>query len=104
MCDVESGARLLSTTGSVRTYSRDGRWLALVNADEHTLILLDAETHETGARFRGHEGPIRSVAFSCGPACGVAEVPTAVSHHGQHPQPARRPTSSARVPRTRKPV
>jgi len=64
VCDVESGKRLFSTTGSVRAYSPDGRWLAVVNADEHTLILLDAETHETAARFRGHEGPIRSAAFS----------------------------------------
>jgi eukaryotic-like serine/threonine-protein kinase len=48
----------------VRAYSPDGRWLAVVNADEQTLILLDAETHEMGAWFRGHEGPIRSAAFS----------------------------------------
>ena len=62
--DVESGKRLFSTIGSVRAYSPDGRWLAVVNADECTLILLDAETHDTAARFRGHEGPIRSAAFS----------------------------------------
>jgi eukaryotic-like serine/threonine-protein kinase len=62
--DVESGKRLFSTTGSVRAYSPDGRWLALANADEDILILLDAETHETAALFRGHEGYIRSAAFS----------------------------------------
>src|SRR5262249_7875347 len=62
--DVESGKRLFSTLGSVRAYSPDGRWLAVVNADEDILVLLDAETHETAARFRGHEGNIRSAAFS----------------------------------------
>jgi WD40 repeat protein len=64
VCDVESGQRLFSTTGSVRAYSPDGRWLAVVNAEEDILVLLDAETHETAARFRGHEGNIRSAAFS----------------------------------------
>jgi WD40 repeat protein len=62
--DVESGERLFSTTGSVRAYGPDGRWLAVVNADESILVLLDAETHETAAQFRGHEGSIRSAAFS----------------------------------------
>jgi WD40 repeat protein len=62
--DVESGKRLFSTPGSVRAYSPDGRWLAVVNADEDILVLLDAQTHETAARFRGHEGNIRFAAFS----------------------------------------
>src|SRR5262249_30553770 len=30
--DVESGKRLFSSAGSVRAYSPDGRWLAVVNA------------------------------------------------------------------------
>jgi WD40 repeat protein len=64
VCVVESGERLFSTTGSVRAYSPDGRWLALVNAEEEILVLLDAETHETAAQFRGHEGNIRYAAFS----------------------------------------
>jgi WD40 repeat protein len=64
VCDAESGKRLFSTTGSVRAYSPDERWLAVVNAGEDTLVLLDAETHETAARFRGHEGNIHSAAFS----------------------------------------
>jgi WD40 repeat protein/serine/threonine protein kinase len=64
VCDVESGERLYSTAGSVRAYSPDGRWLAVVNADEKILVLLDAETHQTAARFIGHEGKIRSAAFS----------------------------------------
>jgi WD40 repeat protein len=62
--DVASGKRLFSTTGSLRAYSPDGRWLAFANAEEDILVLLDAETHETAARFRGHEGKIRSAAFS----------------------------------------
>jgi WD40 repeat protein len=64
VCDVESGKCLFSTTGSVRAYSLNGRWLAVVNADENILILLNAETHETAAQFRGHEGNIHSAAFS----------------------------------------
>jgi WD40 repeat protein len=64
VCDVESGRVLFSTTGSVRAYSPDGRWLAVVNADEDILVLLDAETHEAAGRFRGHEGNIRYAAFS----------------------------------------
>jgi WD40 repeat protein len=62
--DVESGKRLFSTAGSVRAYSPDGRWLAVVNAEEDTLVLLDAQTHETAARFRGHKGNIAFAAFS----------------------------------------
>jgi WD40 repeat protein len=62
--DVESGKRLFSAPGSVRAYSPDGRWLAVVNAREDILVLLDAETHETAARFRGHEGNIHFAAFS----------------------------------------
>jgi WD40 repeat protein len=62
--EVESGKRLFSTTGSVRAYSPDGRWLAVVNAEEDVLVLLDAATHETAARFRGHEGNIHFAAFS----------------------------------------
>jgi WD40 repeat protein len=64
VCDVESGQCLFSTTGSVRAYSPDGRWLAVVNAEEDILVLLDAETNETAARFRGHEGNIHFAAFS----------------------------------------
>jgi WD40 repeat protein len=62
--DVESGRSLYSTEGSVRAYSPDGRWLAVVNADEDILFLLDADTHQTAAQFRGHQGKIRSAAFS----------------------------------------
>ena len=62
--DVESGKRLFSMPGSVRAYSPDGRWLAVVNVEEDILVLLDAETHEAAARFRGHEGNIHFAAFS----------------------------------------
>jgi WD40 repeat protein len=62
--DVESGGRLYSTEGSVRAYSPDGRWLAVVNAAEDIVVLLDADTHQTAAQFRGHQGRIRSAAFS----------------------------------------
>jgi WD40 repeat protein/predicted Ser/Thr protein kinase len=62
--DVESGKLLFSTPGSVRAYSPDGRWLAVVNAKEDILVLLDAETHGRAAEFRGHEGYIHFAAFS----------------------------------------
>jgi WD40 repeat protein/predicted Ser/Thr protein kinase len=62
--DIESGKRLFSTTGSVRAYSPDGRWLAVVNAEEDILLLLDAETHETVAPLVGHKGNIHFAAFS----------------------------------------
>jgi WD40 repeat protein len=62
--DVEFGERLFSTPGSVRAYSPDGRWLAVVNAKEDILVLLDAETHETTAQLRGHEGNVHFAAFS----------------------------------------
>jgi WD40 repeat protein len=48
----------------VRAYSPDGRWLAVVNADEDIVVLLDADTHQTAAQFRGHQGKIHSAAFS----------------------------------------
>ncbi len=77
--DVESGTRLFSAEGSVRAYSPDGRWLAVVNAEENILVLLDAQTHETAAQFRGHEEHIHFAAFSpdsrrlatCGCDCTV---------------------------------
>jgi WD40 repeat protein len=62
--DVASGTHLFSMPGSVRAYSPDGRWLAVVNAEEDILVLLDAQTHETAARFRGHKEYIHSAAFS----------------------------------------
>jgi WD40 repeat protein len=64
VCDLTSGKQLFSAEGRALAYSPDGRWLAIVRAaDEKTVVLLDARTHETAARFRGHEKPIHSAAF-----------------------------------------
>src|SRR5262249_29685497 len=49
---------------SVRAYSPDGRWLAVVNASEEILVLLDAGSHKPAARFHGHEGNIHTAVFS----------------------------------------
>ena len=64
VCDVASGERLFSAEGWALAYSPDGRWLAVRAADEKTVLLLDARTHETAARFRGHERTSSSAAFS----------------------------------------
>jgi WD40 repeat protein len=70
--DFASGERLFSAEGGPRShfeggpvaYSPDGRWLAVLAADDKTVLLLDARTHETAARFRGHEQFVFKVAFS----------------------------------------
>ena len=64
VCDIGSGERLFSAEGGALAYSPDGRWLAAVAADGKTILLLNARTHETAARFRGHEKQVMSVAFS----------------------------------------
>jgi WD40 repeat protein len=64
VCDIESGAQLFSALGAALAYSPDGRWLAIRDADEKTLLLLNAETHKIISRFHGHEGKIDSAAFS----------------------------------------
>jgi WD40 repeat protein len=65
VCDLTSGERLFSAEGRALAYSPDGRWLAIVRAaDEKTVVLLDAQTHETVASFRGHEKAVLSAAFS----------------------------------------
>jgi WD40 repeat protein len=65
VCDLASGERLFSAEGRALAYSPDGRWLAIVRAaDEKTVVLLDARTHETVARFQGHEKAVLSAAFS----------------------------------------
>jgi WD40 repeat protein len=61
--DRASGERLFSAAGSALAYSPDGRWLAVRDADVETILLLDAQTHETVARFGGHE-KFHSAAFS----------------------------------------
>src|SRR5262249_43358537 len=64
VCDVASGKLLFSAEGSSLAYSPDGRWLAALAGDEKTVLLLDARTHETAARFRGHENTVFKAAFS----------------------------------------
>jgi WD40 repeat protein/tRNA A-37 threonylcarbamoyl transferase component Bud32 len=62
--DIASGNLLFSTEGMALAYSPDGRWLAVLATDEKTVLLLDARTHETIARFRGHEDIVFKAAFS----------------------------------------
>jgi eukaryotic-like serine/threonine-protein kinase len=64
VCDVESGERLFSMDGGALDYSPDGRWLAVRDTDENSVVLLYADTHEPAMRFRGHEKPVASVSFS----------------------------------------
>jgi WD40 repeat protein len=62
--DMESGDQLLTAQGGALAYSRDRRWLAVQAADYTTVLLLDARTHETVARFSGHAKPVYSANFS----------------------------------------
>jgi WD40 repeat protein len=62
--DVASGKVLFSSNGATLAYSPDGRFLAVVAADQKTVLLLDARTHETTARFSGHEKRVVRAAFS----------------------------------------
>jgi WD40 repeat protein/serine/threonine protein kinase len=62
--DLTSGEQLFSAAGHALAYSPDGRWLAVRAEDDVTVLLLDAQTHETAARFRGHEKAVHAAAFS----------------------------------------
>src|SRR5262249_40550110 len=64
ICDTVSGERLFSAEGAVLAYSPDGRWLAVRDADDKTVLLLDARTHEMVARFRGHEKFVFAATFT----------------------------------------
>ncbi len=64
VCDIASGKSLFSTEGASLAYSPDGRWLAAVAADQKTVLLLDARTHEIASRFNGHEDIVFKAAFS----------------------------------------
>ncbi len=64
VCDIASGECLFSAEGWVLAYSPDGRWLAALAADEKTVLLLDARTHQTAARFTGHEKLVWAATFS----------------------------------------
>jgi WD40 repeat protein len=62
--DIASGQSLFSTEGVALAYSPDSRWLAVRAADQKEVLLLDARTHETVARFSGHEKLVYKAAFS----------------------------------------
>src|SRR4029078_12610482 len=62
--DVMSGERLFSAEGWALAYSPDGRWLAGQAADSKVVFLMDTQTYETSAQFRGHEDFVFKVAFS----------------------------------------
>jgi WD40 repeat protein len=64
VCDVASSALLFSAEGAALAYSPDGRWLAASAADNKTVLLLDAQTHEAAARFQGHKKEVWSATFS----------------------------------------
>jgi WD40 repeat protein len=64
VCDIASGEWLFSGVGWVLAYSPDGRWLAVRASDDKSVLLLDARTHVTVARFPGHESLVNSAAFS----------------------------------------
>jgi eukaryotic-like serine/threonine-protein kinase len=64
VCDIADGRVLFSAEGKALDYSPDGRWLAVRDVDEKSIVLLDAETHQPAARFPDHEGLVLSASFS----------------------------------------
>jgi WD40 repeat protein len=64
VCDVASGERLYTADGGALAYSPDGRWLAIRAADDKTVLLVDARTHETATRLEGHEKFVYGARFS----------------------------------------
>jgi WD40 repeat protein len=62
--DIASGESLFSAEGRALAYSPDGRWLAVKAEDAAAVLLLDARTHVTVARFRGPAMQITSGVFS----------------------------------------
>jgi WD40 repeat protein len=67
--DIASCKSLFRAKGVALAYSPDGRWLAVRAADEKTVLLLDARTHETIARFSGHKSTVLKAAFSPDSCC-----------------------------------
>jgi WD40 repeat protein/tRNA A-37 threonylcarbamoyl transferase component Bud32 len=67
--DIASGKALFSTDGAFLAYSPNGRWLAVRAADDKTVLLLDAQTHETTARISADEDLIDKSAFSPDSRC-----------------------------------
>ncbi len=64
VCDIATSNPLFSSKGLALAYSPDGRWLAVWAPDEKTVLVLDARTHATVARFSGHENLVLQAAFS----------------------------------------
>jgi WD40 repeat protein len=62
--DVESSKWLFPREGRALAYSPDGRWLAVRPADNKSVLVADAETHETAIRLSGHESLVWSATFS----------------------------------------
>jgi WD40 repeat protein len=62
--DLTTGERMFSAEGRPLAYSPDGRWLAIVGADDCTVVLLDARTQAQVTELPGHEGLVHSAAFS----------------------------------------
>jgi WD40 repeat protein len=77
--EIATEKSLFQTDGMALAYSPDGRWLAVRDADEKTVLILDARTHERAASFSGHEDEVMKAAFSadsrflasCGRDCTV---------------------------------
>jgi eukaryotic-like serine/threonine-protein kinase len=64
VCEVATGKQLFSAEGMILAYSPDGRWLAAQSVADKTVLLLDARSHKTVARFQGHRGIVWGAAFS----------------------------------------
>jgi WD40 repeat protein/tRNA A-37 threonylcarbamoyl transferase component Bud32 len=64
VCDITTGQCLFSADGWPLAYSPDGRWLAVRAEEYQVLLLVDARTYETTARFLGHEKGVVSATFS----------------------------------------
>jgi WD40 repeat protein/serine/threonine protein kinase len=62
--EVASGGEVFRARGAGLAYSPDGKWLAGRSADQKTLILWDARTHQLSAQWTGHTDAIHSAAFS----------------------------------------
>jgi WD40 repeat protein len=61
--DLTTGERLFSAKGRPLAYSPDGRWLAIMGADNRTMVLLDARTHVQVAELQGKQS-VHAAVFS----------------------------------------